>query len=61
MNFDFGYRQTDGSYISADHANDDPDNNPTNIIYSPSAEEFESPNPSFNVTIYCVRCCPCSR
>lgn len=50
-NFDFGYRQSDGSYIHADHQA------PNMTVYlSPSKKEFSIRVADFNTTLYCVRC-----
>jgi hypothetical protein len=54
--FDFGYRQSDGSYIHADHSAPD-----MTVKISPSANEFNKMYGGFNTTVYCVRCSPCTR
>jgi len=55
-NFDYGYRQSNGSYIHADHAEPG-----MNVKISPSSNEFAIPYEGFNSVVYCVRCCPCKR
>jgi hypothetical protein len=54
--FDFGYRQSDGSYIHANHAAPF-----MNVKISPSAKQFAKDYHGFNTTVYCVRCSPCTR
>ena len=54
--FDFGYRQSDGSFIHADHSAPD-----MTVKISPSAKEFDKDYGGFNTTVYCVRCSPCTR
>ena len=55
-NFDYGYRQSDGSYIHADHATPN-----MTVKISLSKELFDKSYDGFNSTVYCVRCSPCTR
>jgi RHS repeat-associated protein len=52
MNFDFGFRQSDGSFIHATTGGPDME-----VQYSPSSKEFEiDMEKSFNTVVYCVTC-----
>jgi RHS repeat-associated protein len=56
-NYDFGFRQSDGSFIHADHMSPG-----MNVKISPTSKEFEKRSyDGFNTYVYCVRCSPCTR
>lgn len=54
INFDFGYRQSDGSYIHANHATPG-----MKVKISPTSKQFDNGYAGFNTVLYCVRCGPC--
>jgi hypothetical protein len=52
MNFDFGFRQSDGSFIHATTGGSNME-----VQYSPSSKEFEIDlDGNFNTVVYCVTC-----
>ena len=51
VNYDFGYRQSDGSYVHANHATPG-----MKVKISPSKDEFDNGYAGFNTVLYCVRC-----
>lgn len=50
--FDFGFRQTDGSYIGADQ-----DGKDMTVVIHPSAKSFGAGHETWwNTTLFCARC-----
>jgi hypothetical protein len=59
MNFDFGYRQDDGSYVHANHREAVKAGEEAMKVYvSPSSKVFGRKSYVWNTTVYCVRCVP---
>ncbi|MGJ8677419.1 MAG: eCIS core domain-containing protein [Akkermansiaceae bacterium] len=50
-NFDYGYMQSDGSIIHANHAEPG-----MKVKISPTSKEFDNGYAGFNTVLYCVRC-----
>lgn len=50
-NYDFGYRQADGSYVHADHTIPG-----MKVKISPTKNQFDNNYAGFNTVLYCVRC-----
>lgn len=53
VNFDFGFRQSDGSYVHANHQTPG-----MKVKISPSKDQFDNGYAGFNTVLYCVRCGP---
>jgi hypothetical protein len=51
VNFDFGYRQSDGSYVHANHSEPG-----MKVKISPTSKQFDNGYVGFNTVLYCVRC-----
>ncbi|MDA7952157.1 MAG: hypothetical protein MPJ24_11805 [Pirellulaceae bacterium] len=53
-NYDFGFRQADGSFIHANRRG-----SPMKVKIDPTSKEFAQRLNDFTTTLYCVICAPC--